>query len=207
MQSSGLKAHWDKIYADKGEFGVSWFQQDPTPSLEMMEAIGADPSKSVIDIGGGASRLVDCLLDKGFSHLAVLDLSQAALAAARARLGPRARKIQWIVADVTRWSPSERYDIWHDRATFHFLNTREEQDAYVERLKQALNPGGHAIIATFAPGGPEKCSGLPVTRHDWKSLAALLGPEFQLVAHRDDIHLTPSHKAQKFQFSVFARRV
>jgi len=145
-------------------------------------------------------------LAQGFASLTVLDLSEAALAKARARLGSDAAKVRWIAADVTNWQPDASYDIWHDRAAFHFLTEVDAQRAYVERLKLALKPGGHAIIATFALDGPEKCSGLPVARHSAETIAALLGPEFSLVDTRRHEHETPWGAMQKFQFSTFARR-
>lgn len=200
-------SHWQNVYSTKGEADVSWFQEVPDISLELLALVGAVPGRSVIDIGGGASRLVDSLLERGFSDIAVLDLSEAALAAARARLVDRGDAVTWIAADATAWAPDEAaYDIWHDRAAFHFLTEPDDQAAYIERLKRSLRPGGHVIIGTFAPDGPEKCSGLPVMRHDADSLAALLGEEFSLVDHRRHEHATPWGSVQKFQFSTFRRQ-
>ena len=198
--------HWETVYSEKHERDVSWFQESPEPSLELIMRAGATPDSAIIDIGGGASRLVDALLACGFTHVSVLDLSEAALAKARARLGERASRVRWIAADVTTWQPDARYDVWHDRAALHFLMDPDAQRAYVERLKLALQRGGHAIIATFALDGPEKCSGLPVTRHSAESIGALLGPEFALVDTRRHEHLTPWGTVQKFQFSTFVRR-
>lgn len=200
------RAHWDSIYSEKSEREVSWFQESPEPSLELIVRAGATPQSAIIDVGGGASRLVDVLVSRGFNNLDVLDLSEAALAKARARLGERAGKVRWIAADVTTWRADAAYDVWHDRAAFHFLTEPEAQRAYLERLKLALKAGGHAIIATFALDGPEKCSGLPVTRHSAESIGALLGPEFALVDTRRHEHLTPWGTVQKFQFSTFVRR-
>jgi SAM-dependent methyltransferase len=205
MTTTDRKAHWENVYAAKGEAEVSWFQATPVPSLELLELVGAQPSSAIIDIGGGASRLVDCLLARGFENVTVLDLSATALASARARLGDKGDKVKWITADATQWRPPENYDVWHDRATFHFLTREEEQSAYIQRLRQALRRGGHAIIGTFAPDGPEKCSGLPVARHDAESLSAILGADFVLVDSRRHEHATPWQAVQKFQFSTFRR--
>lgn len=205
MTTNDRRSHWEKVYATKHEAEVSWFQETPAPSLQLLELIGAKPSSAIIDIGGGASRLVDSLLAKGFDNVTVLDLSPAALAFARARLGRKGDIVRWIVADVTEWRPSERYDVWHDRATFHFLTNEGETNAYVQRLKQALRTDGHVIIGTFAPDGPEKCSGLPVARHDAASLSAILGTDFILLDCRRHEHITPWQAHQKFQFSTFRR--
>ncbi len=175
------QAHWEHVYATKGEDEVSWFQDKPGISLELIRSTGATRDWSIIDIGGGMSRLVDALLDEGFTSLAVLDLSSSALAATRARLGARAEQVEWIAADVTMWTPRKQYDVWHDRAAFHFLTDPADRLAYIARLKAALRQDGHAIIATFAPDGPEKCSGLPVQRYDSASLQDTLGDGFELL--------------------------
>ena len=197
--------HWDNVYATKGETEVSWFQDSPAISLDMIRSASPDHGTAIIDIGGGASRLVDALLRDGYRDLAVLDLSANALEAARRRIGAAGSTVDWIVADVTTWQPPKTYDVWHDRAAFHFLTDPRDRAAYVERLRSAVAPGGHVIIATFAPDGPEKCSGLPVQRHDSASLAAELGPEFELVETRREVHHTPWDSTQAFQFSRFRR--
>ena len=179
MASENRQAHWEDVYARKAENEVSWFQENPAPSLESIAQAGASHASSIIDIGGGASRLVDRLIATGFLDITVLDLSGAALDAAKARLGQQAAKVRWIVADVTVWEPMQAYDVWHDRAAFHFLTEENDRAAYVARLKRALRIGGHAVIATFALDGPEKCSGLPVMRYDAASLGQALGPEVQ----------------------------
>ena len=154
MQNESRQAHWEGVYTQKGESEVSWFQENPAPSLELIEQVGATPASAIIDIGGGASRLVDNLIDRGFEDVTVLDLSEAALEAAKARLGGRASQVHWIVADATVWEPLKVYDVWHDRAAFHFLTEDRDRAAYVVRLERALKVGGHAIIATFALDGP-----------------------------------------------------
>lgn len=205
MSDESRKSHWEKAYADKGEAGVSWFEDRPAVSLDMIAQIGGTPAMSLIDTGGGASRLVDALVAAGWHSVTVLDLSETALDAAKARLGNAAAQVQWIAADVTQWQPTVAYDIWHDRAAFHFLVGESERSAYVERLGLAVKPGGHAIIATFAPDGPERCSGLPVARYDAASLAGVIGPAFELVDERRYLHTTPWGSTQSFQFSLFRR--
>lgn len=203
MTTTDRQAHWENIYTAKGEAEVSWFEETPAQSLELLELVGARTSSAIIEVGGGASRLVDYLLAQGFENITVLDLSAAALNSARARLGDKGEAVKWIVADATEWLPTDTYDIWHDRAVFHFLTSENEQQAYIQRLQQALKRGGHVIIGTFALDGPDKCSGLPVARHSAESLSVLLGPDFELIDSRRREHLTPWQAVQKFQFSTF----
>lgn len=205
MSDESRQNHWENVYTSKGENQVSWFQETPALSLELIALAGAVPSSGIIDIGGGASRLVDCLVSQGYEDVTVLDLSPAALASARSRMGDTAERVTWIAADVTTWEPSRSYDVWHDRAAFHFLTLAKDQAAYVARLRRALRPGGHAIIGTFAPDGPERCSGLLVSRYDAASLAVTLGSGFELIDARRHEHVTPWGAAQKFQFSTFRR--
>lgn len=202
---SDRSTHWDHVYATKGEAEVSWYQDSPATSLEMIRAANPHHDAAIIDIGGGASKLVDALLQDGYRDLAVLDLSANALDAAKKRIGGAASMVDWIVADATSWQPAKTYDVWHDRAAFHFLTDPRDRAAYVERLRSALATDGQVIIATFAPDGPEKCSGLPVQRHDSASLAAELGPEFALIETRSETHHTPWDSTQAFQFSRFRR--
>jgi len=199
-------AHWEGVYATKGETEVSWFQENPAISLDLIRQANPDHDATIIDIGGGASRLVDGLLREGYRSISVLDLSAKALEAARKRIGPAAAHVDWIVADVTMWQPVRSYDVWHDRAAFHFLTEPRDRAAYVERLQSALRSGGQVIIGTFALDGPEKCSGLPVQRHDSASLAAELGPSFELLDQRTETHHTPWNSTQAFQFSRFRWR-
>ena len=203
MSDPTRKTHWENVYTAKGEKEVSWYQDSPAPSLDLIALTGVSRDAAIIDIGGGASRLVDHLLAQGFERLTVLDLSAAALDAAKARLGENATKIRWEVADITKWNPPGTYDLWHDRAAFHFLTETADQSAYVARVKQAVSPGGHLIIGTFALDGPERCSGLPIVRHNSASLSALLGPQFNLIDARRHEHATPSGAMQRFQFSTF----
>jgi SAM-dependent methyltransferase len=204
MSELNRQAHWQQVYQEKGEHQVSWFQERPTISLELIEAVGAKPSSAIIDIGGGASRLVDALVEKGYRDLTVLDLSESAVSIAKARL-TKAAAVNWIVADATEWEPPRAYDLWHDRAAFHFLTEALDRIAYVDRLTKALRPGGHAIIGTFALDGPERCSGLPVVRYDAAQLSSTLTASFALVDARRHDHKTPWGAIQHFQFSVFRR--
>ncbi|WP_128923054.1 class I SAM-dependent methyltransferase [Bradyrhizobium guangxiense] len=203
---SDRTTHWQNVYATKGEAEVSWYQDNPAISLEMIRAARPDRGAAIIDIGGGASHLVDALLHDGYRDIAVLDLSANALDAAKKRIGTVASMVDWIIADATTWRPGKTYDVWHDRAAFHFLTNPCDRAAYVERLRSALAPDGHVIIATFAPDGPEKCSGLPVQRHDSASLAKELGADFKLVETRSETHQTPWGSTQAFQFSRFRRQ-
>ena len=205
MSESNRQAHWQQVYKEKGEYQVSWFQDQPAISLELIEAVGAKPSLAIIDIGGGASRLMDALVDRGYGDLSVLDLSESATSIAKARLADRAAQVKWIVADVTQWKPTRAYDLWHDRAAFHFLTRASDRDAYIDRLIKAVPSGGHAIIGTFAVDGPERCSGLPVVRYDAARLSAEFTPAFALLDTRRDDHKTPWGAIQHFQFSVFRR--
>jgi 2-polyprenyl-3-methyl-5-hydroxy-6-metoxy-1,4-benzoquinol methylase len=203
MNNVSRQSHWENVYATKGESEVSWFEETPALSLELIRLVGAIQNSAIIDIGGGASRLADCLASLGYQDVTVLDLSAAALASARSRIGDKANQMTWIAADVTTWEPSRTYDIWHDRAAFHFLTDPKDQTAYVARLRHGLRLGGHAIIGTFALDGPERCSGLPVSRHDAGSLAVTLGSAFKLIDTRRHEHITPWGTSQKFQFSTF----
>lgn len=206
MSNTDRQAHWQNVYATKAEKEVSWFQENPAPSLDLIAATGIKSDAAIIDVGGGASRLVDSLLEQGFSRVTVLDLSANALGGAKTRLGWRADGIDWIAADVTTWEPLGTYDLWHDRAAFHFLTEAADRDAYVVRLKKAVRAGGHVVIATFAPDGPEKCSGLPIVRYDPEAVASALGPGFDLIDSRRHDHITPGGATQRFQFSRFLRR-
>lgn len=197
--------HWETVYREKSDGDLSWHQDDPAVSLDLAAVAGLTADTSVIDIGGGTSRLAEALLARGVRDVTVLALSQAALDAARARLGTDGDRVTWITGDVTRWTPTRRFDLWHDRAAFHFLVDPAGRAAYLERLDPALAPGGHALIATFAPDGPERCSGLPVVSYSPGTLAQELGPGFAPVAHRLHDHHTPWGARQSFQFSLFRK--
>jgi SAM-dependent methyltransferase len=205
MSTEGGRAHWDAVYAKKAPDEVSWYQAKPETSLGLIAQAKKGLRARIIDVGGGASRLVDLLLDAGYEQPTVLDLSSVALEKARARLGNRASLVSWVVDDVTTWSTVGQFDIWHDRAVFHFLVSPEHRHSYVAAMTRALLQGGQAILGTFASDGPERCSGLPVSRYEPETLAAELGSRFHLVESLHEEHLTPSGKVQRFQFSRFVR--
>jgi 2-polyprenyl-3-methyl-5-hydroxy-6-metoxy-1,4-benzoquinol methylase len=199
------QAHWQNVYQTKRERDVSWFQESPAISLDLIRATGIDSNARIVDIGGGASRLVDALIAEGFKSVTVLDLSEKALATSRTRLGALGAHVSWVVADVTKWQPVQTYDLWHDRAAFHFLTEPGDQAAYADCVRKTVRPGEHVAIGTFALDGPERCSGLPVVRHDAASLGAMLGASFKLVESRRHDHQTPAGAIQRFQFSRFVR--
>ena len=199
------RRHWEDIYTATGETAVSWYQPHAARSLQLIESASPDRRASVIDIGGGASTLVDDLLAGGFTDIAVLDIAEPALARAKARLGERADRVDWITADITRWKPGRRWDIWHDRAVFHFLTSAQERQRYRLHLLETLNRGGSAIVATFSLDGPDKCSGLPVQRYSADTLSAELGPELAMIEALPHVHTTPWGSRQPFVYCRFRR--
>jgi trans-aconitate methyltransferase len=199
------EAHWSEVYRSKPSDSVSWYQSAPEPSLRALERFGLPAAASLVDVGGGASNLVDALIERGWSDLTVLDLAEPALEVARKRLGQPAAQVHWIAAGITTWLPDRTYDVWHDRAVFHFLTRAEERAGYRRALLAGVAPGGLIVMATFAPDGPERCSGLPVQRYGPDSLSRELGPACELVdAWRED-HITPAGSAQAFNWCVFRR--
>jgi len=199
------RAHWERVYRAKQPTETSWYQAQPTLSLELIDNTGAGPGDGLIDVGGGASLLVDQLLARGYVDLTVLDVSAEALEHARRRLGPDAQRVAWVVADVTEFVPARSFAVWHDRAAFHFLTDAADRRRYVRVLEAALEPGGQAIIAAFAPDGPERCSGLDIVRYDADSLGAVLGGTFRLLEERRESHRTPQGREQRFGFYRFQR--
>ncbi len=200
------KSHWDNIYKTKASTQVSWYQEHLQISLHLIERTGLEKTAQIIDVGGGASTLFDDLLERGFKHLTVLDISSGAIDAARVRLGSRADKVTWIEADITKVAlPHHHYDLWHDRAVFHFLTSAEERQRYVEAVKYSLKPRGHLIISAFALKGPPKCSGLNVVRYSPQSLHEEFGNEFELIESATEAHLTPSGTNQKFICCYFKK--
>lgn len=200
------RAHWDQVYSAKQFTEVSWFEEVPTRSLQQLLATGVDLHAPVIDVGGGASTFVDHLLDQGFDDLTVLDISATALEQTRKRLGARIVDVTWLVGDVTTFNPDREYGVWHDRAVLHFLTDAADRERYVSALRRALAPGGHAIIATFGPDGPLKCSGLEVRRYSAELLGQLLGPEFELTDQALEDHQTPWGAAQQFLHTSWKRK-
>jgi len=204
--------HWDDVYASRAADQVSWFQRSPVVSLELLAVAGVPIEAPVIDVGAGGSSLVDELLARGHRDITLLDIATSAFVPTRARLGALAESVRFVVADVTTWKPERTYALWHDRAVFHFQATAEGRLAYRAALSSALAPGGHAIVATFALDGPERCSGLPVQRYSAETLAAELGAgdgdgsTFRLVDSRHEAHRTPGGAIQSFIYVLLARR-
>ena len=196
--------HWDSVYRARESDAVSWFQAEPAVTLELVELLGVPHAAAIVDVGGGASRLVDRLLAADYTDLTVLDLSPAALAVSQARLGDTAG-VEWIAEDLLTWQPARHYDLWHDRAVLHFLSGKDI-GTYRELLERSVAPGGCVILGTFAPDGPEQCSGLPVTRYSAANLTRFLAPTFVVIEERHELHTTPSGATQSFAW-VAARRL
>jgi len=205
LASSSPEQHWDAVYGTKGPSEVSWYQVRPALSLALILAATPDHLTPIIDIGCGASSLLRELALEGYGDLTALDASAVAVKNTKARYGALADRIDWIVADITRWTPERTWRVWHDRAVFHFLIEPEAQDAYIGAMSAALAPGGTAIIATFALDGPEKCSGLPVQRYSGVTMAERLGPGFRLSSETPECHVTPKGAVQRFTYCVFER--
>lgn len=200
------KTHWENVYQQKSPLEVSWFQKEPTLSLALIHDSQIASDEPIIDVGGGASVLVDRLYKEGFTKLAVLDISENALANSKKRLADSAGEIEWFEADITEFDVPHPFSLWHDRAVFHFLTEQADRKKYVSVLNRALKPGGHLLIAAFAIGGPEKCSGLNVVQYDSQKLVTELGSDFELVEERSEIHLTPSNQEQKFTYFRFKKK-
>jgi 2-polyprenyl-3-methyl-5-hydroxy-6-metoxy-1,4-benzoquinol methylase len=193
------KVHWENIHQTKTPLQVSWYQEHPRLSLEFIRRTGVGRNGRIIDIGGGISTLVDDLLQEGFQHITVLDISAAALQVAQERLGERATAVTWLEADITQANLSyQTYDVWHDRAVFHFLTQRPDRQRYIQTTRHAVKPGGHVIMATFATDGPTHCSGLEVSRYSPDSLHDEFGDDFRLVDSTREVHTTPFGTEQKF---------
>jgi 2-polyprenyl-3-methyl-5-hydroxy-6-metoxy-1,4-benzoquinol methylase len=200
------KLHWETIYRSKDVHEVSWFQAEARRSLDLITRICADRSAPIIDVGAGASVLVDNLLDAGYRDLSVLDLSEAAVEISRDRLGAESAKVKWMQADVLRAQLDEGgYAVWHDRAVFHFLTNAADREAYVEQVRRAVRPGGHVLVATFAEDGPEYCSGLPVVRYSAEGLHSEFGTDFLLVKSEHEDHRTPGGGEQSFLYCLCRR--
>lgn len=198
--------HWSDVYATKSANDVSWYQSSPALSLSLIQKAAPDPVAGILDVGGGASVLVDQLLSLGYRDLSVLDIAASALAHSRGRLGDRRAEVDWIVCDITRFEPARKYALWHDRACFHFLTDEADRGRYVTALKAALAPGGSAIIASFATDGPEKCSGLSIQQYDAERIQSVLGPAFLLREEPGELHSTPWNSTQSFVYFQFEYR-
>lgn len=198
--------HWDEVYQRLDETRVSWFEPEPAFSVALLDELGVGPGLSVVDIGAGAARLVDALLARGFGDLTALDVSDEGMAQARRRLGRNAGRVRWVAADVRSWHPGRRFDVWHDRAVFHFLTEPADRDRYLAVLAGALSAGGRVVIGTFAGDGPPRCSGLPVARYSPAALASVLGDEFEVVRTCRQEHRTPAGVVQPFTWLAARRR-
>lgn len=208
MSPSGASdqgAYWDEVYGGKRSDGLSWFQKHPSVSLELITAAAPDPDARIIDVGGGDSLLVDHLLEQGYRELTVLDISGSAVERAQARLGSRADTVRWVIGDILTMEALGTFDVWHDRALFHFLIDPNQRQQYVAAATNTIVPQGAVIIATFAPDGPTTCSGLEVRRYDESSLAAELGESFLLVEAKREEHHTPWDAEQRFAYASFRR--
>ena len=198
-----LKVHWEKVYETKTPQEVSWTQHKPQTSLDFIHQSGLDKSANMIDIGGGDSKLVDFLIEEGYDNITVLDISAKALERAQTRLGDKAAQVNWIVTDITSFVPQQDFDIWHDRAAFHFLTTPEQIDIYVQLVKKHVRK--FLSIGTFSTNGPEKCSGLYIKRYDETSLTKLFQPEFSVLNCKIEDHMTPFNTTQNFIFCAMER--
>ena len=198
------KTHWEGVYRKHRPNELGWYQESPDISLGMIESTGVDKDGRIIDVGGGASSLIELLVARG-SKVTVLDISSTALDEARKRLGDKSGKVEWVAADITKYKPTEGYDIWHDRAVFHFLTDPQDRKEYVACLNSALRVGGYLVISTFGPAGPRKCAGLRTMRYSPESLHAEIGSNFHLTDSKDEIHLTPTAKEQEFIYCVFKK--
>lgn len=198
-----IQKHWDVIYKTKHPNEVSWTQEFPSTSIELIHSLNLPKSAKLIDVGGGDSKLVDYLLQEGFENITVLDISKASLEKTKNRLGFNAKKVKWIVSDVTDFKPEEKYDVWHDRATFHFLISPEQIRKYFELASATVT--GYLIVGTFSDLGPGKCSGLPVKQYNEKTLTAVFKKSFDKIHCITEDHLTPSNEKQNFIFCSFKR--
>jgi SAM-dependent methyltransferase len=197
------RAHWDQIYGSKDASDVSWYQREPTTSLRMIREVAPEPTAAIIDVGGGASTLVDRLLDAGYTAVSVLDISTEALEQAKERLGRRAELVTWIEADVLgERSMTGTFDVWHDRAVFHFLTSESDRQRYVDQVRRSVRIGGYVSVATFASDGPTHCSGLEVVRYDAGDLHSQFGSDFRLLVSEREEHLTPSGAMQPFTYCM-----
>lgn len=202
MENTGK--HWEKVYQTQQSSEVSWSQVVPKTSLDFIHSFKLDKSAAIIDVGGGDSRLVDHLLDEGFENITVLDISEKALERVKNRLGEKSSKVKWVVSDVTAFKPTETYDVWHDRATFHFLTTALQITKYLETARNVVK--GYLIIGTFSDKGPKKCSGLDIKRYNEEQLQLQLSDGFKKIKCITEDHITPSHTSQNFLFCSFKRQ-
>ncbi|PJJ66142.1 class I SAM-dependent methyltransferase [Chryseobacterium geocarposphaerae] len=204
FEQQDYKNHWENVYETKNQDEVSWTQKIPQTSLDLIEEASKGKSSTIIDVGGGDSNLVDFLLEKGFENISVLDISAKALEKAKTRLGTQAEKVNWITTNITEFKPNTTYDIWHDRAAFHFLTTEEEIKKYAEIVKNAVSDT--LIIGTFSVNGPQKCSGLSIVKYDEDHLKEIFSQSFELVKSFTEDHITPFNTVQNFIFCQFKKK-
>ena len=200
------KTHWKNVYGEKSSLEVSWFKKQPRLSLQLIKNAQLSQNDPIIDIGGGASTLVDYLSDGGYKNISVLDISGKALACTKTRLGDKSAEIKWFEDDITLFKPPHQFSLWHDRAVFHFLTDKADRNSYINILKKALEENGHLIIAAFYIGGPTKCSGLDIVQYDAEKLLSELGDGFKLIEQANETHMTPANKEQKFGYFHFIKQ-
>jgi cyclopropane fatty-acyl-phospholipid synthase-like methyltransferase len=201
-----IKEHWEKVFATKAENEVSWFQPYPKTSVGFLELFNLPLDANIIDIGGGDSHLVDVLIEKGYSNIYILDISENALNRAKQRLGEKASLVHWIIADVINFKPDIKFDFWHDRAAFHFLTTKEKIDTYVQLAENSINKNGYLVLGTFAEGGPEKCSGLEIKQYSEASMSNRFERKFRRIKCITEEHQTPFNTTQHFLFCSFRKK-
>lgn len=206
MENSNIKSHWENVFATKAENEVSWFQPYPQTSIEFLDLFNLPLDANIIDIGGGDSHLVDVLIEKGYKNMYVLDISANALNRAKQRLGKKAELVHWIVSDVTDFMPTMKFDVWHDRAAFHFLTTEEKIDKYVHIAENSIRPHGYLVIGTFSENGPKKCSGLEIKQYSEASMSSRFEKSFNRIKCITEDHLTPFNTKQHFLFCSFQKR-
>mgnify|MGYP001221007659 FL=1 len=206
MAENKMKLHWDNVYYNKNENEVSWYQKMPKTSLDHIKSLNLNLDSKIIDVGAGESRLVDNLLDLGFNNIDVLDISKKSIEKAKNRLGKKSEKINWIVSDINDFVSNNKYDLWHDRAAFHFLKDSSQINNYVELANSSLNSKGKIILGTFSSNGPLKCSGLEISRYNSSSINEIFKKHFILLNHRISIHPTPFDTFQEFLFAVFEKK-
>lgn len=206
MTATDLQKHWENVYETKDTTRVGWFQQKPIVSLNFFEYLKIPETAKILDAGGGDSLLVDCLLDMGYQNITVLDISAAAIQNAQIRLGSLADEVHWIVDDLSKCKLDEKYDVWHDRAAFHFLNKKEELDNYLDLVQMAVERGGYLIMGTFSENGPTTCSGLPVTQYSIESLKKFFTDFFEPIKCLNTDHITPGGIVQNYSFCAFRRK-
>jgi len=200
------KDHWENVYETKSDQEVSWYQEIPVTSLNVINSLSLDKEDSIIDIGGGNSNLVSELSNKGFTNLSVLDISAKSLERTKSKLGQKSTEIQWIVSDILEFQPPQQYSLWHDRATFHFLIQENDVLQYVNIVSKAIKKGGFLIVATFSTSGPKKCSGLEITQYSKEKLQSLFHESFELIQSFEEVHKTPFETEQNFVYTIFKRK-